>query len=191
MSIILKHFLKIVSISAFSIFLLIAGTCAYIFSFYGQENTDLFECGVVFGAAVWPGGNPSHALADRTYTALDVYKKGQIECLIFSGANSAYGKHEVDVMYDIAIEEGISKLDIELDYDGSNTKHTIENLDPSRSYLFISSDFHLARISLLARQAGLVNTGTVSSEYRLGRYTREQFFIFRELIAFWYYVVVR
>lgn len=185
----MKSFLKIIGVSAVIVLLLFVGTFAYITSFYGAKNIGQYDCAVVFGAAVWPGGNPSHALADRTYEAIDVYKNGEVACLIFSGADSAYGKHEVEVMKDIAQEEQIPLSDMEFDYEGGNTKDTIDNLDKNRSYVFVSNDFHLARINLLARQAHLEDTAVRSSEYRLGRYTKESFFIFREIVAFWYYAL--
>lgn len=173
-----------------TIFLLVIVTLAYIFSFYTPKEVSVYDCAVVFGAAVWPGGNPSHALADRTYSAIEAYKNNTVSCLRFSGADSVYGKHEVDVMLAIAVQEGITAHDIELDYAGDNTRDTIKNLDPSRSYLLVSNDFHLARISLLARKAGLDNVEVFKSEYRLGRYSKETFFIFREAVAFWYYAFV-
>ncbi len=175
---------------SFVALILASGSVLYVLSFYNEQNTEPFDCAVVFGAAVWPGGNPSHALADRTNTAIDRYEVGQVHCLIFSGADSAYDRHEVDVMRDIAEEREIDMTDIRFDYRGDNTRQTIENLNPEYSYLFISNDFHLARINLLARQAGLNDVGLYRSDYQRGRYTRETFFVFREVAAFWYYAFV-
>lgn len=170
--------------------LLIAlSTLVYIFSFYTHVSTQQYDCAVVFGAAVWPGGNPSHALSDRTHAAIDAYDRNQVSCLIFSGADSAYGTHEVDVMLDIAYEREVELEDVELDYDGDNTKQTVSNLDPNRSYLLVSNDFHLARINLFAHQLGLHDYDVHRSVYRHGRYTREPFFVLREMVAFWYYAI--
>lgn len=163
------------------------GTFAYIASFYGHKSVDARDCAVVFGAAVFPGGNPSPALADRTHTAIDAYESGQVACLVFSGADSAYGKHEVDVMLDIAYERGIDLEDVQLDYEGLNTQKTIHNLDISYSYLLVSNDFHLARIQLLARERDKLEFDVQASTYLSGRYSREPFFVLREIVAFWYY----
>ncbi|QSH39686.1 YdcF family protein [Candidatus Kaiserbacteria bacterium] len=181
---------KITRIFVVAVFFLTVATFAYIFSFYVAKDVEVHDCAVVFGAAVWPGGNPSHALSDRTYSAIEAYKENTVSCLVFSGANSAYGKHEVDVMLEIATQEGVAVEDIELDYDGKNTKQTIQNLDHTRSYLLVSNDFHLARINLLARQTGLMNVDVLKSTYRFGRYSQETFFVFREAVAFWYYIFV-
>ena len=168
--------------------LFVVGTLVHIVSLYPAVGTTQHDCAVVFGAAVWPGGNPSDALSDRTHTAIDAYEQGQVSCLVFSGADSAYGKHEVDVMIDIAYERGVALEDIELDYDGVNTRQTILNLAPDRSYLLVSNDFHLARISLAANQRDL-DFEVQHSVYRHGRYRREPFFVLREAVAFWYYAL--
>jgi len=169
--------------------LLTSATLFYIFSFYSQSTNEQFDCAVVFGAAVWPGGEPSHALSDRTHSAIDAYEHKQVSCLVFSGADSAYDKHEVDVMLDIASGRAVELEDVELDYTGINTKQTIEHLQKDRSYLLVSNDFHLARISLLARKAGIEKFAPKKSEYAFGRYAREPFFVMREVVAFWFYAL--
>lgn len=185
----LRSIIKIFGSIIFIAALVSGATFLYIFSFYSEETTKQFDCAVVFGAAVWPGGNPSDALSDRTQTAIDVYNNGQVSCIVLSGADSAYGKHEVDVMLDIAYAGGVDLEDLELDYKGINTRKTVENLPKDRSYLLISNDFHLARISLLAKQAGVEEFAVQRSQYQLGRYSDESFFIVRELVAFWYYAL--
>lgn len=184
----MKVLFKTIVFTVLIIVLVEAGTLLYVLSFYSEKSLDTFDCAVVFGAAVWPGGNPSHALSDRVNEAIDIYENKRVGCLVFSGADSAYGKHEIDVMLDIAYERKVELEDIELDYQGLNTQQTIRHLDPSRSYLLISNDFHLARIHLLAWQQGISNFALHSSDYRMGRYSREPYFLLRETIAFWYYV---
>lgn len=183
------HTLKnILGASVLLIALFVLGTFAYLFSFYNLPKTlEPVDCIVVFGAAVWPGGKPSDALSDRMYEAVALYERGVSSCLLFSGADSVYGRHEVDVMLDIAYELNVDYADVELDYEGVNTKATINNLDTNRSYALVSSDFHLARIALLAKQRGLDEYHVVGSTYRLGRYSSEPFLITREIGALWYY----
>jgi len=154
------------------------------------------KCVVVFGAAVWPGyfgPVASDALADRTLSAVELYKKGFTNCIILSGADSIYGAHEVDIMTDLLLGQGVPEEIIELDRDGVNTRATIENLDKERSYILLSNDFHLARIGLLAQRAGLGEKGFTlhAATYQSGgRYRREWFFVFREAVAWWYYFFV-
>ena len=162
-------------------------TALYVVSFYNYESTGEYTCAVVFGAAVWPGGVASHALADRVHEAVDLYEEGRVTCMRFSGAPSVYGKHEVEVMRDVAHSRNAPNEAIELDFHGYNTQDTIANLPSDRSYLFISNDFHLARINLFARQLGISDYALHASEYRFGRYSRESYFLLREIGALWYY----
>jgi vancomycin permeability regulator SanA len=155
-----------------------------------------YDCVVVFGAAVWPGyfgPVASHALRDRTLSAVDLYNNKLTQCIILSGGESIYGAHEVDVMTDILLENNVPESVIELDREGVNTIATINNLNKSRSYILVSNDFHLARIGLLAQRAGLGDAGFAlhAAEYRVGgRYRREYYFTAREAVALWYYFFV-
>tara|TARA_B100000745_G_scaffold290137_1_gene228803 strand:+ start:6517 stop:7074 length:558 start_codon:yes stop_codon:yes gene_type:complete len=181
-----KTIVNVVSAFAVILLLLVLGTFFYIYSFYNMPKVEKpYDCVVVFGAAVRPGGVPSDALSDRVHQGIDLQKG----CIIFSGADSVYGRHEVDVMLDIAYERLVDYQDIEVDYQGINTKQTIQNLSDNRRYLLVSNDFHLARINLLANQSGLSNYQVAGSTYLNGRYAKEFLFVMREVVAFWYYVI--
>jgi len=185
-----KVIIKIGIAIALTTVLVVGGTLAYIFSFYTNTVvTSDYDCAVVFGAAVLPGGLPSQALSDRVEAAIDLYKRGKVRCLVLSGAPSVYGKHEVDVMLDIVARYDIPFKDIYTDYNGLNTRATIRNLDPTKSYILVSNDFHLGRIDLLAKQAGLHKYIMYKSPYLKKRYREEPFLLLRETVAFWYYVL--
>ncbi len=180
------YLIGVISLCVFTI----GGTILYIVSFYDAQASGAHTCAVVFGAAVWPGGVASHALSDRVHEAVDIYEEGAVSCLIFSGAPSVYGRHEVDVMYDVARERGVADEDIEADYHGVNTQQTLAHLTPDRSYVLVSNDFHLARIHMLAQRYDVRDYELQGSEYRQGRYSRELFFVFREAVALWYYALM-
>lgn len=144
-----------------------------------QDETQ--TCGVVFGAAVWKDDQPSHALYDRIKAGIDLYDEGEINCLILSGGASTYGSHEADVMKNVAIDEEIPEEDLILDYEGINTEATIRNLpEDVDHFVFISNDFHLSRIALLATKLGVESFETSAATYNEGRYNREKWFRFRE-----------
>lgn len=160
-----------------------------ILSFYPERVDEPHGCIVVFGAAVWPGEfgpEPSDALRDRALEGAHLYHQGLSQCVVLSGANSVYGAHEVDLMTDILLDEGVPLSAITLDRDGINTAATIAHLDPVRSYILVSNDFHLARIGLLSERAGLTFS-LDAAPYTNGRYRREPYFVFREMGAWWYY----
>ena len=157
-----------------------------------QETKD---CAVVFGAAVWKNNIPSHALYDRTTSAIKLLNQEQVSCLVFSGGPSRYGAHEVEVMQKLFEDKLVSKNqaqkppEIFLDYNGTNTLATIKNLPPNRSFVFVSNGFHLARIRLLAWRTGKKDSAFHRAEQYRGNYTREKFFVAREMLAWWYYLV--
>ena len=186
-----------------TIAVLLAFTFLHIFSFYSHQAAKPADCIVVFGAAVWPtafGPTASHALADRTLSAAELYKSGMAPCIVLSGADSIYGAHEVDIMTDLLLKADIPEEALVLDRKGVNTIATINHLNKDTRYILLSNDFHLARIGLLAQRAGLSEQGFSlhAAHYGTGsgltglsaRYSRESYFVFREAVAWWYYFFV-
>ncbi len=182
----LSFFKKLFFIGA----VLVAVPAVWIAAHYGARADAPADCIVVFGAAVWPGNRPSHALSDRMLEAIDLYKNNYSNhCLILSGGPSAPPlHHEVDVMQSIARANSIPTDAIISDYAGVRTRETLTHLDPHRSYILVSNDFHLGRIHLLARRYNLRATMHAST-YRHGRYIKESFFVVREIVAFYYYLL--
>ena len=147
--------------------------------------TNIDGCGVVFGAAVWRDNRPSSALDDRMQAAIDLYQEEKINCLILSGGESKYGEHEVDVMQSLTQRAGIPNRQITLDYNGHNTLSTISNLNNSMQPLvFISNDFHLARIGLIATKKGFKNFKLHAAPYQTGRYTKNDEYFLREIAGY-------
>lgn len=151
-------------------------------------------CGVVFGAAVWRDNKPSHALYDRTMTGVDLYQSGKLNCLVFSGGASRYGAHEVDVMRDLALSSGVEESDVFLDYEGKNTRATIENLkkfsDISEAqWVLVTNDFHLfrTRYFLWKNSGNFFDIFSERARYFQGRYYKEPYFFVREVGAMFYY----
>jgi len=147
--------------------------------FVGQST----GCAVVFGAAVWKNDQPSHALNDRTQAAIELYKQGQVTCLVFSGGASTYGAHEAVVMSKLAREAGIPESAITEDLDGNNTLATMLNLKPQSGYVLVSNDFHLARIGLMAQKLEFENAHLHAAPYLYGRYGKEFYYFGREVLG--------
>ena len=159
----------------------------YTLKNYTAADTAHKDCAVVFGAAVWKDNIPSHALYDRTMTGIDLYKNKIVSCLIFSGGPSTYGAHEVDVMKKLAQKNNIESKKIVADYNGLNTRATIKNLPENTSFVFVSNDFHLGRIALLANQQNISNFSLHRATYYRGRYFKEPQFFIHEVIGTIYY----
>lgn len=182
-----RHLKKIFSWLTISGIFLFFTLLAIIYAQYGQTFSDTKECGVIFGAAVWKNDTPSHALYDRTMAGINLAKNRHITCLVLSGGPSTYGAHEVDVMKKMIHENGLNTIEIITDYHGTNSLATIQNLNPERSYVMISNDFHLARIRLLAWREGLENFSVHAAKYDQGRYRKESFFVLREIAGIGFY----
>ncbi len=159
----------------------------YVAHYYTRADTEPKDCAVVFGAAVWKDDQPSHALYDRTVTAIELYNENLVTCLVFSGGPSRYGAREVDVMRNIASEYNVPDVVIINDHNGLDTQATIQNLDPTKSYIFVSNDFHLARIALLAHQYSIKDFSLHRATYYRGRYFKEPQFFLHEVIGTIYY----
>lgn len=158
-----------------------------ILSHYNDLSSDAKDCAVVFGAAVWGVDTPSHALRDRTMSAVELYHNNTVECIVLSGGASKFGAHEVAVMQQIVLDNGVPNDTLLLDRDGYNTRATVANLDPALSYILVSNDFHLARINLFAKRFDLSDHSLHASDYLSGRYQKELQFFLREMIAIPYY----
>lgn len=183
-----KKILIIAAIIIFFITGMLAASTALVIRFYNATTIEKKDCAVIFGAAVWRDNIPSHALFDRTKTAVALYKNNQVNCLVLSGGPSRYGEHETEVMRQLVHEYyGIAEENLVLDHNGINTLATIRNLDKSKTYIFVSNDFHLARITLMAHANGIKNFALMQATYHEGRYTKEPHFFLREVIGILYY----
>ncbi len=164
----------------------------FVVANYHQNFAGHKDCAVVFGAAVWRDDIPSHALFDRTMSGINLFKNKHVDCLIFSGGKSKYGKHEAEVMRKIALENKIPAKNIFLDYEGNSTLETLQNVKknfPQKSLVFVSNDFHLARIKLLAWRLGIKNFALQSARYNNGQYFRGSYFFWREVAGVLYYLI--
>ncbi len=168
---------------------LFALTGIYITLYSYGSGDKRSDCAVVFGSALNTDATPSQALRDRVKTGYELYSSGFVKCIIVTGADSEYGKHEADVMKEMLMELSVPKEDIVTDYGGKNTCSSLRNLSKDKNYVFVSNDFHLARINLLAKKMGLKNYSLLPSKYYEGVYVKTPYFFSREIIAFWYYML--
>ncbi len=167
-------------------------SASFVYVNMDNQLSEQKDCAVIFGAAVWRDDIPSQALFDRTITGINLYKEKKVHCLILSGGKSKYGAHEADVMKKIALKNKIPAKNLFLDYNGNNTLETLKNLQQNfagKSFVFVSNDFHLARIKLLAWRLGIKNFATQSATYSQGKYSRGSYFFWREVAGVLYYLL--
>lgn len=183
----MKYLIKLIIGGVIMCTIVVTFSGLHTIAHYHHASTAHKDCAVVFGAAVWKDNIPSHALFDRTMTGITLYKDGVVTCLIFSGGPSTYGAHEVDVMTKLAIKNDVPHTAIFTDYNGLNTRATIKNLPHNKSFVFVSNDFHLGRIALLAKQNDFKDFSLYRATYYHGRYLKEGQFFMHEVIGTIYY----
>lgn len=152
------------------------------------------DAALVLGAKVYANGRPSEALAERVDTAVELYQRGLVKRLIMSGGIDPNGQSEPATMRLRALAAGVPDEAIVIDEHGNNTKASVENTavlvreHQIRSVLAVSHYHHLARIKLLATQAGLP-CYTVPADEGETMLRRTPFYVLRETAALAYYYV--
>ena len=146
---------------------------------------------VVFGCGVNADGTPSPALIDRVTTGCRLYHDGLAGRIILSGGPGPGNTHETDAMHKLALDHGVPPEAIELDPHGVDTAATVANtaqLSRDQSHgriLAVSHTYHLPRIKLCYRRAGLdVFTVPATQQQPLQRQT---WYCVREMAALWWY----
>ncbi len=153
------------------------------------------DCIVVYGARVYPGGRPSLALADRVKAGVRLWREGRGRVLVMSGAIDPDGTSEPDAMKRLAVEAGVPEGAIVLDPTGANTWLSAVGASRLlsernwRNSISVSHYFHLLRIQMSARRAGLVSYTSPARMTR--RLLREPYFVLRECAAFYGYYFFR
>ena len=162
--------------------------------FYGKTDYRRpADVAVVFGAAVWPGNRPSHALADRVNTGIALYQEGLVKKLLFSGGPSDTDAilHEVVVMRQMALDAGIPDHDIIVDADGINSQATVANTirlfaaNEWTQVLAVSHFYHLPRIKMTYARAGFTVYTVPAEETHV--LLKLPFYLAREVAALWFY----
>lgn len=125
---------------------------------------------VVLGARAYAEGAPSDALRHRVEAAVALYHRGFGRTLMLSGGVEPSGLSEPRVMADVAERAGVPRSAMVLDETGVNTAATVQavsreaRLHGWRSALFVSHDYHLARIAWLAWREGVEATTSPADE---------------------------
>jgi len=172
----------------------LVGVLAHILAFGASDYRRPADAAVVLGAAVRADGSPSRALLDRTTTACRLYQDGLVRHLVLSGARDPGAPiSEPECMRRIARAQGVPAAALILDETGRNSHGTVRKaLALSRAHgwkrvLLVSHDYHLARLQLLCRRAG-VEAFTVPAR-ESAPWAGKHWFIGREVLAWsWWYL---
>lgn len=126
------------------------------------------DCGLVFGAGVWPVYNSERRIVDavagpgirrRVQAAADLYRTGQVGQLIMSGGTGeGMPRSEALVMRDYALSLGVPLSAIRIEDQSHSTWQNLQNTQGlttgCRRLVGISDRYHLARIEVLSALSG-------------------------------------
>jgi uncharacterized SAM-binding protein YcdF (DUF218 family) len=164
---------------------------AQMFCFGKTDYRRVADTAVVLGARVYASGEPSTALADRVRTACDLYHKGLVSRLIFSGGPGEGPVSEPESMRRMALDSGVRPQDILLDEQGLNTRATARNtvaLMEQRHagrVLVVSHFYHLPRVKMAFEKEGLEVYTVPAREPRQLKLL--PYYLAREVAAEWVY----
>ena len=149
------------------------------------------DAAIIFGARAYANGQPSQPLADRVRTGCELYHRGYVRQLIFSGGPGDGALDEPEVMRQMARQLGVPETAMILDHKGINTEATVQNVavllgagQPPR-LLAVSHFYHLPRVKMAFARAGLEVWTVPARETRTLR--QIPFLIGREVAALWVY----
>ncbi len=151
------------------------GTVAYKFWIDAQTDRLIYahddaklpthHVALVFGAGLNSEGAPSAVLFDRVATAADLYKANKVDKLLMTGDNSTVNHNEVEAMRKTAVDLGVAREDITLDYAGFSTwdscyrAHEVFSLSDA---VLVTQRFHLPRAIYTCNQLGVNAVGVAA-----------------------------
>jgi SanA protein len=150
---------------------------------YTLETVPERHVAIVFGAGITGDGRPLPALADRVWTAAELYKAGKVQKLLMSGDNRYPNHNEPEAMRQYALAQGIPDDDIVLDYAGRRTYDTCYRADyifGVKDAILVTQHFHLDRSLYICDELGIDAVG-VAADRR--EYYSIRFWWWRELAA--------
>lgn len=149
---------------------LFAFVSAYQVWTYGVDGGEKADAAIVLGAAQW-NGSPSPVFHGRIKEAIDLYEKGYVEYLIFTGGkNGDAAFSEAEVGKNTAMEAGVPEENILVE---ENSLMTEENLEEAKkiakkksfqNYFLVSDQYHLKRAVEMAEDIGIKAEG-VPTQY--------------------------
>lgn len=149
------------------------------------ESAPPARVAVVFGAGLQRDGSASPVLRDRVTAAARLYFEGKVEKLLMSGDNRFANYNEPGAMLAYALELGVPREAIVLDYAGRRTYDTCyraRDIFQVNDVLLVTQSFHLPRAVFTCNMLGLRGVG-VSADQAPYRRSSQAWWHLREVPA--------
>jgi len=142
--------------------ILVAGVLASrIYSFGNTRSDASADAAIVLGAAVWSSG-VSPVFRERINHGIDLYHKGKVRKLIFTGGQGNPGEPtESSAARDYALQSGVPAQDIFIEEESHTTYENIRyakqvaDTHGIKRVLIVSDPLHMKRAVLMAQDVGL------------------------------------
>lgn len=156
-----SRFLRILLLIALAIALITGITSVRIYR-YGQESVDIkADAAVVLGAAVW-SKDVSPVFRERINHAIDLYKRGQVRKIIFTGGQGNPSEPtEAGAARSHAVANGVPAHDILVEQKSHTTYENIlyakqlADANNLKKILLVSDPLHMRRAVTMAQDLGL------------------------------------
>lgn len=163
--------------------IVIGDASEYVYGIEDIGSLEKADCVLALGALVYSEDRLSLVLKDRVDYAIEIYKAGKADRLLFSGDHGQTDYDEVNAMMDYAISKGVPKEHIFLDHAGFSTYESMyraRDVFCVKSVIIVTQKFHVSRAVYIARALGLDAVG-VNSDPRV--YTTAAVDAVRESLA--------
>jgi uncharacterized SAM-binding protein YcdF (DUF218 family) len=192
----MRRFGKIVLAIIAVIVVVLAVTAARIYRYSSVAVDKQADAAVVLGAAVW-SQNVSPVFRERINHAVDLYRKGKVRKLIFTGGQGNSNEPtEAAAASSYAQANGIPLQDILVEQKSHTTFENILNAkqladaNSLKTVLIVSDPMHMKRAMTMARDVGLIaypsptpTTRYVGWKTQMSELARETFYYLGYLIA--------
>lgn len=145
-----------------------------VYSFRNTTSDGPADAAVVLGAAVWTK-DVSPVFKERINHAIDLYRRGRIRKLIFTGGQGNPGEpNEASAARSYALKNGLPASDILIEdqshttYDNLVNAKQVADTNGIRTVLIVSDPLHMKRAMTMAHDIGLIAdpSPTPSTRYR-------------------------
>lgn len=168
-----------------------------IFSYADYSNEEKADGIIVLGAATW-GSQPSPVFRERINHAINLYKDGYANTIIFTGGKGDDNElSEAEVAKQYAIEHGIVPGNILVE---TFSKSTEQNLCYAKqlvvahhltALIIVSDPLHMKRAMLIAEDIGLKAYSSPTPTTRYKSFTTRIGFLIRETYYYQRYLLHR
>jgi uncharacterized SAM-binding protein YcdF (DUF218 family) len=189
-----RIFIAVVSALVFTI----SSTAISIYWYGNNSYSNKADAAIVLGAAVW-GEEPSPVFRERINHAINLYKSGAINKVIFTGGIGEVNEPaEAIIGQRYAIARGVKTNDILIETQSRTTYQNLQNAlevvgthQQLTKFLIVSDPLHLKRAVLMARNLGMDAYPSPTPTTRYRSFPSQMQFLTRETYFYLVYLVFK